>query len=393
MSFVLCVIIVVLQVRAASVSIYEESSFFHDLVHERMIVLIISRLGLANRLRAVADWYQIATISDRTLLVSWEATPDCNAEFTDLFVDGPPRFRILQEHLPRGVEGVRHVENLANKRNISNWAVYHESDDQFFVDKYKSFVIAKNIPFSDKEVIITHYDGAVSLEGVHCQQYMMMHSQFLSNLVPNDEAQNFLKTMKNEHFVNRIMVGIHFRAHDYVQDWAVVPPLMGATEAKTFGAGSTVEDFLSVMGQIQNKFAYTDSKGHMKSMVRFFIASNNDTEKAKFRQAVPDGIFLAGDHNRNSPGGMQLALLEWLAPSQSEIIVNTYGSSFAEQAAHVHRRPLVGIWDGMLVHHLSIMLPYCGHLQFIKAHSQQGQQSRYTEGTADNREVSSCSGS
>jgi len=53
----------------------------------------------------------------------------------------------------------------------------------------------------------------------------------------------------------------------------------------------------------------------------------------------------------------------------------------------VHQRPLVGVWDGLLVHHLSVYLPFCGHLQFAKSHSAQGVKSSYVEGTHDQREV------
>ena len=388
--FILCAIATYLPSSILALTPYEESTFFHNFVPERLLILIVSRLGLANRLRTIADWYQIANLSNRTLLVSWEATPDCNAKFTDLFVDGPPRLRFLQEHLPSGDEGVRYVAELANKRNISNIPIYnhHDMESNFFVDQYKSFVISKSIPFSDAEVMITHYDGIATLEGVYCQQYMMMNSQFLSSLVPNQEARDFIREMKATHFHNRIMVGVHYRTHDDAQDWAVVPPLMGVPEAKTFGVGSTMEDFLRAMSKIQQQFIYTDRHGEVKSLVRFFVASNNETEKARFRKLVPDGIFLFGEHKRGTENGMQFALLEWLALSESALLLNTYGSSFAEQASMVHQRPLVGIWDGLLVHHLSVYLPYCGHLQFAKSHSAQGVKSSYVEGTFDQREVS-----
>lgn len=45
---------------------------------------------------------------------------------------------------------------------------------------------------------------------------------------------------------------------------------------------------------------------------------------------------------------------------ESALIINTYGSSYAMEAALVHRRPLVGIWEGRLVHHSSSFLPHCG---------------------------------
>jgi hypothetical protein len=366
----------------------EEAEFFKDMPRERMIVVIISRLGLANRLRSLADWYQIASMSGRSLLVSWQPTLDCNAKFNDLFDEGPPNFSVLPEHLPAGDEGVRKVAEIAQRRGISHYAIYQDNMQDLWVDRAKMFVLSKDLVYSDTEVIVTHYDGIISLEGIQCQQYMLMHSQFLSQLVSNAAAAKFLQTLHSDHFHNRVMVGVHYRAHDALQDWAVVPPFSGTSEARTFGAGSSVEDFLTVMGAVQNKFAYTDRQGVLRTHVRFFVASNNETEKAKFQRAVPDGVFLGGDHSRDSEAGMQLALLEWLTLSQSAFIINTYGSSFAEQASQVHIRPIVGIWDGNLIHHSSLALPHCGHLQFVKAYSRQGTSSVYTEGTADNRQVS-----
>lgn len=368
----------------------DEHQFFADMGPQRSIVVIISRLGLANRLRSLADWYQIALMSNRELLVSWEPTWDCNAKFDDLFVEAPPGFKLLPFVLPAGDAGVEYVANVAIARGVSHYAIYQKDMENLWVDKRKAFILSKELVHSDTEVIVTHYDGIISLEGVECQQYMMMHSQFLTRLIPNQAAQQFLQSLQSTHFPNRIMVGVHYRMHDAQQDWAVVPPFSGTSEAKTFGTGVSVQDFLTVMVAVQNRFIYTDAHGNQRSLVRFFIASNNETEKAKFKRAVPDGIFLSGDHRRDSPEGMQLALLEWLALSQSQLIINTYGSSFAEQAAQVHMRPIVGLWDGNIIHHSSVLLPYCGHLQFVKAHSNQGQRTVYTEGTVDQRQVRQC---
>lgn len=56
---------------------------------KRYLVVRIHRLGLANRLRCIADWHQIAVRSDRHLLVSWAPTYDCNITFPGLFIAGP----------------------------------------------------------------------------------------------------------------------------------------------------------------------------------------------------------------------------------------------------------------------------------------------------------------
>ena len=48
----------------------------------RYLVLIMARFGLANRLRAMADWYAVALRSQRRMLVAWRPTNECNATFS-----------------------------------------------------------------------------------------------------------------------------------------------------------------------------------------------------------------------------------------------------------------------------------------------------------------------
>ena len=66
-------------VFALAASLWASESQKADILKDenKYIVLQISRLGLGNRLRSIADWYQIAVISERHLLVSWVPTADC----------------------------------------------------------------------------------------------------------------------------------------------------------------------------------------------------------------------------------------------------------------------------------------------------------------------------
>ena len=68
---------------------YEKIANCSDLeFNKRYIILRLHRLGLANRIRSMADWYQIAGQFERHLLVSWFPTPDCNVSFTDMIENG-----------------------------------------------------------------------------------------------------------------------------------------------------------------------------------------------------------------------------------------------------------------------------------------------------------------
>lgn len=159
-------------------------------------------------------------------------------------------------------------------------------------------------------------------------------------------------------------------------------------KAKRFGEGSTLNNFADVMKGIVNKFAYQDENNHWNnSPIRFFIASNNENNKTTLLNMFPGALSLSGNYNRDSSDGIKFALIEWLILSRSNLIINTYGSSFADQAAYLNRIPIVGVWEGKLIHHSSTQLPYCGHMQFAKVQSSLGKRSNYIEGTIDNRQV------
>lgn len=355
---------------------------------ERYLVLLLTRLGLANRLRTMADWYQIAAMSRRTLLVSWEPTLDCNAKFDDLFVDGPEHLKVLPMALT-----MEEVKTYSREGNLSYYNLNDEGSD------ITAFQLTRRIISLGHNIVATTHDGLIALEGVGCQQYLHMHSEFLNSLVPNEYISSMVVDIKRKYFTNVVMVGVHFRLHDEVQDWAVVPPLTGAISprATKFGEGATVSHFEGVMRLVQNKLSYSisddtaDNAGQGQSkkrtVVRFFIASNDDASKKQLLAHFPDSVFLSGEYSRSSADGIELALMEWLILSESALIINTYGSSFAVEASQRKMKPIVGIWEGMLVHHTSPSLPYCGHLQFAKLHATNRQEMRYTEGTHDEREI------
>ena len=42
--------------------------------HSRYLLLLVTRDGLANRLRSLADWWSVAQHADRELVVSWSSS-------------------------------------------------------------------------------------------------------------------------------------------------------------------------------------------------------------------------------------------------------------------------------------------------------------------------------
>ena len=134
---------------------YSALSFGNTTSNKRCIIILISRLGLANRLRSIADWHQIALLSGRSLLVAWQANADCNALFTDLFESVPKGIRILPFQLPAGEneagenEAKQLLSDIAATENLTSLSM--NETNMWAVGK-QSFVLDRKDVMSDIEV-------------------------------------------------------------------------------------------------------------------------------------------------------------------------------------------------------------------------------------------------
>lgn len=384
----LTIVLVTLIFISIQLSATDEKHFFSNFQpDQRYIVLIISRLGLANRLRSLADWHTVSLLSNRTLLVSWAATVDCNATFQSLFEAAPPNFKLLPFSLPAEDEGVKFVEESAKKHNISVRSIYKAQEASMWKKK-GSFIISKDVVES-ATVVVTSFDGILALDGVSCVQYSKLHSAFLSQLRPIQRLEGLRREVREIFFSRQIMVGVHYRGFDSGHDWAVVPPIMGQSHAYRFEQGASLDLFAATMQKIQAKLSYNDSTGTLRPSVRFFVASNSPDAKKFFLDRFPGAVSLGGDQTRGSQNGIEFALLEWLLLADSALLLHTYGSTFALEAGHVKGAPLVGVWDGRLIYHGHVMQPFCGNNQFVKASGSQGMAFSFTEDTVDNRKIES----
>jgi hypothetical protein len=170
---------------------------------ERYLVLNIERLGLANRLRALADWYHLADISGRKLLLSWIPSIECNISFLELFQDGPPNFSVVTPPLPGGKEGAVLTMMMATEYNLSFATILayedpSQSEIDFFFDDPERFLL-----FDERiQVLYSNYDGPIVLPGTACQTHLAMRSAFYSSLVPVPEVQQAVKEV-TKYFRNR----------------------------------------------------------------------------------------------------------------------------------------------------------------------------------------------
>jgi hypothetical protein len=376
----------------------------------RFLVVIVERLGLGNRLRTLADWYVISLLSNRKLIVSWKPSIECNISFADLFDEVPKNVfvfnnaissssgRLVRSASAEAVIAFR--ASLTSKGLSSFYLSLSTGEDgeergpigrREWVDEKLGFLLQKKSIISPEyNVIITHYDGEISLEDVSCQFYSVKHSSFLSSLKPKSEFSDVVSEIMKSYFHGFLPIGIHMRINDPFYDWAVIPPREGTpNQAREFGDGAGIDDFTKAMKEIEQFFSYHNYQNETISLIKFFIASNNEREKSKLLNLFPDAITIASSNSsRNSVEGMKLAFIEWLLLSSTSLIINTYGSSFAVEAAYRSISPVVGIFDSYLVHHDHYNLPHCGVMQFAKYYSKNAKPVTFVEGTSDNRKVS-----
>ena len=90
-------------------------------------------------------------------------------------------------------------------------------------------------------------------------------------------------------------------------------------------------------------------------------------------------IFSDFFSNRNSLQGILFALVEWLMLSESALLINTYGSSFAVEAAHVSTAAIILLpLLLLLMHiisisfHLTYLCPRYSPIHYVSLHSIQG---------------------
>lgn len=223
--------------------------------------MVLTRLGLANRLRTMSDWYNIALIQNRTMLVNWVPTLDCNAAyFTDLFEVGSlPRFKSSSKLswpldffrltiffllvLPLPFTEIRwefllsqSLQALQSERNISHLNIDNANNLTFLLSQLTLE------SFDSYQILVTTYDGVITTSLTPCIKHLVKHSEFLSSLVPLPFIRNVVKEVKDKYFSKSIMIGIHCKLYSNTSSWVWF--------AQNFGEGATVEVFISTMTKI-----------------------------------------------------------------------------------------------------------------------------------------------
>lgn len=375
-------------------------------VNKRLIVLVIDGLGLANRLRSLADWYVMARLTNRTLVVSWEATIDCNALFMDLFEDWPAKLEILQHPLPSGNLAFQWLESAAEARGIRYYSFDHLNAGETFWKANNSIWARQDILFSNEiDSIFTNFLGLLTFDTMPCSVYKHLRGKFLRSLIPVENIRRSVQSIYHERFESKLVVGVHIRTHNDSYDWPMVM-VPGKADAQVLGDGVTVEHFVSIMHRIYRHFGFSTSRGipevvnksdssilPEKSRVSFFVTSNSRDVKGKVLNYINgDSAFQIEieDYSRSTIVGVQSALVEFLLLARANLVIHTYGSSFSLEAAALGELPVASVLSHAVFYRDSRVHQYCGDTLIARSQlwndTTLPEETAY-EGTYDNRAV------
>lgn len=371
-------------VPATSLPNADPLSLFAGDDDNQYLVLHIGRLGLANRLRTIADWYAVARRCKRVLLVAWTVTNDCNIAFSELFEAVPRGLKVTSLTTMETPESIEQAISTMNRTTIT--ALLDKNSALWAYPGKFMFMLSDSFLQLREQVVVVNYTGVVSVEGTPCQLYLAQRSAFYRSLMPVAKARQFVDDLMDAYFGSYLPVAVHVRAHDPNFDWAVVPPHSGG-KAVEFGDGAPLELFAHYMQLIQR---HMHDPVRNQSLVRFLVVSNEPSAKqALLNRFGLSVVTMAGDLRRSHRDGMYFAFIEWLAVSRCELVLNVMGSSFAEEAAQVHGKDLVSLWANRAIVVNQPSLPFCSHLLYLFCYGQSVSELEYVEGTHDSRTIKS----
>ena len=156
-----------------------EIDFFAD-PNLNYLVILIDRLGLANRLRIIAGFHSIAIFTNSTLVVIWVKSDECGASYSDLFEKSPINMIVhdIDINVSHGYLEVTLKEKSAIK-NL-NFSAFYATD--FYIDIPRLLNLYENS--SSRQVTLLWSLGTHTLKGINCNTYLNSKSSFYQSLMP-----------------------------------------------------------------------------------------------------------------------------------------------------------------------------------------------------------------
>lgn len=247
--------------------------------------------GLCNRIRVINSAWELAKRRQEKLVVLWYLCPELNCSFTDLF-------RPVDEICIIDIHSLKDPRKILYQLRAG---VRLTNDDILAHRDEKSGLLAESFVSSlPKTVYLSTWEH---FSGSHDYHFY----------VPTETLQKRIDAICAS-FGERA-VGVHIRRTD---------------NAVSMGK-STTEQFIALM----------QKELEMHPETHFYLATDDKKEEALLRERFPDKIISNAERtlDRNSPEGIQDALLDlWCLASTSKII-GSYWSSFTDIAADMRGIP------------------------------------------------------
>lgn len=267
---------------------------------DKFIILPLLELGLANRLRILASVYSIARKCNRKLVLLWQPTSDCMADFSELFINYNKDFSIysLNYEAKHTTKEISEAISYFREKNGVSWSIL--SPRHFFVD------IGENYEFKDRTMITVWTLGVHAPKGMHCSDYLHFKSSFYKALKPSPRVSDIIASLSlaDSSNGNRV-VGLHIRAYHTKYDWPVVVPLLDSN-VQRFDQITPLDSYINIIQSILSNYPNT----------KFFVASNNIQAKEYLIEIYGTKIITLKSNaslleERSSSEGMTVATAEF----------------------------------------------------------------------------------
>ncbi|KAJ1460603.1 hypothetical protein M885DRAFT_509668 [Pelagophyceae sp. CCMP2097] len=188
-----------------------------------VLIASIHRLGLANRLRALASASALAVDSDMELYVDWRPSSGCNATLEDLFNVEELPFQIYKGSkqlvtnlLEATVDATRHRAHAWTARGRSVTVIRSHGVRLDALEQWP------------RVAVLLDPRGQFAVFGVPCQEFYSRKRRFYASLkrAAAESVRRGLGAIWARGLLGGpgLVVGMHVRAYDAAHDWPAVAP-------------------------------------------------------------------------------------------------------------------------------------------------------------------------
>uniref|UniRef100_A0A7S3NKB8 Uncharacterized protein n=1 Tax=Aureoumbra lagunensis TaxID=44058 RepID=A0A7S3NKB8_9STRA len=328
--------------------------------NERIVLVRIPLLGLANRLRVLLSAMLLATKWQSELLVDWRRSSGLNATLDDLFPGAFRQYtasRRVLDSVATTVNATSRIALVRSATNISQSLVILKTHGIRLEDQD-----IHTLATTGAQVLVLIAEGQFALRSMSCLEYFESKRKIYRQLFERASVRQEYVAVTN-FFGNRLIIGLHARVFEKTHDWHVVPPQPSSENqsfAQSWDQVASLDLHLHASLQALQR--------HPNALI--FVASNSPQAKQFLLSRLPRTHAVSLGHNleRDSLAGIRGALLDFMLLAESSLLLHTFGSSFGEEAA-LGRPALASIRIRKHGHVLGTELtkPFCNHPLFENA--------------------------